>query len=466
MKQFLLNNNKAVFLGAFIFLALFLFTGAKAQPGTLDPSFGIGGKVINQLFGRIRCTALQKDGKILAAGLAYEETIIIVRYNSDGTLDLSFGTNGKVLTDLVPRFHLYYSQATALAIQSDGKILITGYGFRNSGLYGDYDVLLARYNTDGNLDASFGKSGIVINDFGDEDEQANAIALQPGGKILIGGISNNDQLLVRYNTNGSIDSSFAGKGWLTTDFFGFDYVNSFAMQPNGKIIAAGTSGFGEQFFLLVRYNRNGSIDSSFGYNGKVATDFGHGGDQLASIVLQPDGKIVGTGKTGGATGLEGKIAVIRYLSTGSIDSSFGTNGKVKTKPGSKFSNGTTILLQPNGKIIVSGGNYSLINTRDWDFAIVRYNNDGSVDKDFGNKGVQITDLGGLDYATTALLQPDGKILSAGAFGNYGFALVRYNGESPANPVFAKIKPQPYRKDFTLHYFQDLKNSEQIITSRR
>ncbi|MEP7317232.1 MAG: T9SS type A sorting domain-containing protein [Panacibacter sp.] len=462
MKQMKQNTTTGKLLSCIIIPALFFFTAIKAQPGTIDSSFGINGKVINELFGRVRCTALQKDGKILAAGLAYEETIILMRYNIDGTLDNTFGVSGKVLTDLVPKYHIYYSQAMALAVQKDGKIVITGHGYRDVGLYGDYDILIARYNPDGSLDESFGKSGIVISDFGDPDEQANTIALQPNGKIVVGGTSNNDQLLARYNINGGLDSTFAGKGWLTTDYFGFDYVNSIALQPNGKIVAGGTSGVGDQFFLLIRYNRNGTIDSSFGSYGKVATDFGYGGDQLSSMALQPDDKIIGTGKTGGAPGLEGKIAVIRYLTNGNLDSSFGTNGKVKTEVASKFSNGAKILLQPNAKIVVVGGVYNLMSSYDWDFALLRYNKDGSVNKPFGNHGLQTTHIVGWDYATSALLQPDGKIVAAGLFGDYGSVLVRYNGKDPVN---VRINQWSYHKGFTLDSFPGLKNAGNIAVER-
>ena len=432
---------------AIFFLTLILPRVIQAQPGTLDSSFGVNGKVVNQMYGEAYCTALQKDGKILAAGLAYEEAIIIVRYNADGSLDNTFGVAGKVLTDIYAEWNIFYTQALAMAVQGDGKIVITGYGIRDVGMYGDYDIILARYNTDGTLDAGFGNNGIVINDFYGTDEYAAALAIQPDGKIVIGGTSS-ALLIARYNTDGSPDLTFGGTGWIKK--YNTGGVASIALQPDGKIVAAGTSTSGGDRFVVSRIDADGKVDSTFGSNGSVFTDFGPGGDQLNSIALQPDGKIVGVGKTGGAVGQDGSFALIRYLSNGSIDTSFGIAGKVITEIPGRFSEAHKILLA-NGKIYVAGSAF--------DFAIAHYNKDGSLNDHFGNAGTQITDMGGGDRGYDALLQPDGKIIVIGTSYDTptenNFAIVRYNGEHQTDPQFAKIKKWLHKHGFTWDDFPHL-----------
>ncbi|MEP7319504.1 MAG: Calx-beta domain-containing protein [Panacibacter sp.] len=404
-----------------------------AQSGTLDSSFGGNGKSVSQLFGTPYCVAEQQDGKIIVAGRAYEGVIIVTRYNQNGTFDSSFGTNGKVLTDLFPNFNLIYSQALAMILQPDGKIVITGYGIFDDGLYGNYNVILARYDVNGVLDPSFGNNGILVSDFGDNNEFAASIALQTDGKIVIGGQSG-ALLIARYNSDGSPDITFGSLGWIKKYNGGF--ANSILIQPDGKIVTGGSSIAGDDKFWLYRIKTDGKSDSTFGLNGRVFTDFGVGGDQLNSIVLQPDGKIIGAGKTGGAIGGTGHIALIRYFSNGNLDSSFGNQGKVTTVIGTKFSNAAKVLLQPDMQIIVAGANYDFYGT-DWDFAVVKYNNDGTLDSHFGEQGIQVTDMGGIDYGYNAALQYDGKILVVGSSGNYGFAIARYKNEIPITISFKK-----------------------------
>ena len=325
MKQILQNTSIAKFLSFTIIAILILSGELQAQPGTLDSSFGTNGKVVTTMSGYAFCTALQEDGKIIVAGLAKpEEVLILARYNIDGNLDSSFGENGKVLTDLVPGYNFNYSQAKALAFQKDGKIVVTGYGYRDIGLYSDYDILLVRYNADGSLDAGFGNNGVVINDFGDPNEFSYDVALQPDGKIVIGGLSGS-MLVARYNTDGSPDITFGDVGWKK---YNTGFANTIAIQPDAKIILGGVNS--DKYtdrFMLCRIQSDGNVDNSFGNNGTVVTDFapGSGDEQINSIVLQPDGKII----AGGSTDLEnGNIALARYQLNGLLDTSFGINGKV------------------------------------------------------------------------------------------------------------------------------------------
>jgi uncharacterized delta-60 repeat protein len=226
---------------------------ADCGPAELDPTFGGTGKVTTDFAGSddsAYSVTLQADGKIVAAGSsAPVSDFAVVRYNTDGSLDTSFGGTGKVRTDVIS-----YDVATSVAIQTDGKIVVAGYASGSN-----YDFALVRYHTDGSLDTSFGGMGKVTTDFG-SDDFASSVAIQADGKIVAtgssGGLSNNDFALVRYNSDGSLDASFGGTGKITTDFGSRaeDQARSVTIQADGKIVAAGYSGHtATHDFALVRY---------------------------------------------------------------------------------------------------------------------------------------------------------------------------------------------------------------------
>ena len=224
-----------------------------------------------------------------------------------GDLDTTFGTGGKVTTDFGGS-----PVGFSVAIQSDGKIVVAGY----SNVGGTFGFALARYNTNGSLDATFGTGGKVTTNYGGDD-RGYSLAIQSDGKIVVAGYSNAggtfDFALARYNTNGSLDTSFSAGGKVTTDFGGSDDLGrSVALQGDGKIVVAGDSNVGSTFdFALARYNTNGSLDTSFGAGGKVTTDFGGSGDGGRSVALQGDGKIVVAGNA--AVGGTADFALARYL---------------------------------------------------------------------------------------------------------------------------------------------------------
>ena len=260
--------------------------------------------------------------------------------------------------------------------------------------------------------------------------------------------------------DGSLDAGFSGDGWIRTSYKGFDQAHSIAVQPDGKIVAGGQTGTSADrtLFVLARYLPDGSADISFGNNGTVMSDVAAGGDKITSIVLQPDGKIVATGAAGNMAGYAGDIALVRYQSSGAPDSSFGENGKVITVAGTRSSVGQKVLLQDDGQIIVAGTNYNLYGDGvPADFIVARYNKDGSPNTHFGENGIQVTDFGGsADYAYDALLQPDGKIVVVGFIEVVqNPALVRYNGDPVEKPWFAKIKKWLHKHGFTWDDFPHL-----------
>lgn len=386
--------------------------------GSLDITFDGDGKVITDLGGSdvARATVVQKDGKIVAVGDSDATDFVLVRYNTDGSLDTNFGVNGVVTTVLTGSTNL----ASALGIQDDGKLVVVG--STNGG--GTYDFILQRYSTNGSLELS------IVTDFNSSLDSARAVAIQEDGKMIAAGYSNaggsNNFALARYNIDGSLDTSFNGTGKVVTDFGSDDQINAIVLQTDGKIVAAGTTSVGGFYdFALARYNTDGSLDTSFNGTGKVITDFGGTLDQAFAVALQKDGKIVAIGTTNAEESND--FALARYNIDGSLDTSFGIMGKVITD----FSSGTNdqgraVVIQKDGRIILSGStNVGGPNS----FAIVRYHTDGSLDTSFNGTGLVLTDFGGVDLALAAALQEDGKLVAVGLTlisGNTDFALARYN----------------------------------------
>ena len=404
---------------------------SAAQPGDLDASFGSGGKVTTTFnFGGARATALQRDGKIVVAGQddSYNtDPIALARYNADGSLDTSFGNGGRVTT-IVRR----YDSAHGIAIQADGRIVVAG----EACIYGPIcDFVVVRYAPNGSLDTSFDGDGIKIIDMGGAYDTANDLAIQPDGKIVIVGASGTSYTarnyafaVVRLNSDGSFDTSFDGDGKVITSLGSFSDFGAaaVALQPDGKIIAAGQSGSGNSAsadFALVRYNSDGSLDASFDGDGKVFTDLGNSYDGAADVAVQADGKIVATG------GYNSRLAVVRYNTNGSLDASFDGDGIV-TGYG-----GYCVAIQSNGKIVVAGGGGG---GHGRDFLLERLNPNGSLDTSFGggivttsfDDGSNPSSYGG---ANGIAIQPDGKIIAAGFWGEDGeyefFAIARYIGDS-------------------------------------
>jgi len=228
------------------------------------------------------------------------------------------------------------------------------------------------------------------------------------------------------HNSGSLDTSFSTDGKVTTAFgTSNDVATSVAIQSDGKIVAAGYSYNGANYdFALVRYNMDGSLDSTFGTGGKVTTAFGTGDDGAKSVAIQSDGKIVAAGYSDNGANYD--FALVRYNTDGSLDSTFGTGGKVTTAVGTGTDNAKSVAIQSDGKIVAAGYSY---NGANFDFALVRYNTDGSLDSTFGTGGKVTTAFGtSNDEAYSVAIQSDGKIVAAGSSNNganYDFALVRY-----------------------------------------
>jgi uncharacterized delta-60 repeat protein len=444
---------------AAVWVALMLLGSAqvaRAGDGKLDRSFGSGGQVqidFNQSTDIAYAIAIQSDGKLVSGGTTYvnndytHEDFAVSRQNPDGTLDTTFGVGGLVTTDFPNRAAVISS----VVVQPDGKILVAGGAFPQFTALGKFT--LVRYNPDGSLDGSFGSGGIVSSTFPGVGSYAFALALQPDGKILAagtaflefftGGNSKTDFAIARYNPDGTPDGTFGIHGQLTTDFDGFsDEIFAILVQPDGKLVAVGSAVSSGQFydFAAVRYLSNGTIDSSFGVGGKVRTDFGNNGfDQARAAALQPDGKILAAGFTIYNSGLSQPFALARYNGDGSIDSSFDGDGLLQIDFGSFSQTAYEVLLQPDGKILTAG--YPNTESSDSDFLLARCNPDGSLDPTFGHAGKVRTSFGDLNGgAYGAVLQPDGKIVAAGFNATFTansveFALARYEGPCGSSSTY-------------------------------
>jgi uncharacterized delta-60 repeat protein len=398
-------------LVAAVALSAVFAAGAQAAPGDLDPTFSGDGKQTTDFGGVDRAAAAvvrQADGKIVAVGIAGAD-FGLARYNPNGSLDTTFSGDGKQTTDFENGDAAY-----AVALQADGKIVAVGIAIRETG---DEAFALARYNPNGSLDTTFSGDGRQTTDLGRIDS-AMGVAIQANGKIVAVGSGNGNFALARYNPNGSLDASFSGDGKERTDFGGGDAANGVAIQANGKIVAVGRDGSSAgRDFALARYNPNGSLDTTFSGDGKQTTDFG-GIDRANGVALQGNGKIVAVGAG------NGNFALARYNPNGVLDTTFLGDGRQTTDffGGGDAANG--VALQANGKIVAVGRAGD-------DFALARYNLNGSLDPSFSGDGRQRTDFGGPDEARGVALQGNGKIIAAGfasggATGN-DFALARYFG---------------------------------------
>jgi len=444
------------------------------QAGSLDPNFDADGKLVTDVSSigshdGVRSVVVQPDGKILVGGYANEASggmFALVRYYPDGSLDNTFGSDGIVTTGFGPESAGCY----AIALQEDGKIVAAGtYGSET-----DHVFALARYIPNGSLDDGFGVNGKVLTDvLPEEDQYLTSMSLQSDGKIVVGGYidasfgASDDCVVLRYLPNGTLDASFSFDGKVITDLGANDRGNALAVQPDGKILLAGQGGLvlGESSSItLLRYDPDGVLDDTFGSNGVVITENGDAFSTALAMALLPDGKIVLTGDAYEDTNMV--FGVVRFNSDGTLDNSFHFDGRNTFPIGIALARSTSVCVQADGRIFLGG--YANINGN-YDFALARFNEDGSVDTNFGSNGSVTTSIGpALDYARSIAIQSDGKVLLAGITeeDNDDFALVRYRNDLDIGVVefgtisaLVEIYPSPIGEAATLAY--ELKTSETL-----
>ena len=397
---------------------------SPAWAASLDPTFGTAG-IASTAFGYYGAAAkviVQPDGRIVTAGQDAFGDFALARYTTSGALDTSFNGTGKVTTTPAGTCS---GQARALALQSDGKIVVAGTSCPNFNSIRNFT--LYRYNIDGSLDTTFGTSGKVTINFSAGSSEALAVAVQ-GSSIWVAGYAGSSFALARLTSSGALDYTFgSGSGFVTT-MVGTDtaFANSLAIQADGKPVLAGYASSSGTVFALTRYTTSGALDTTFGTGGKVLTHVAgtlSGNGALAmSVAIQGDGKIVAGGYAKSTASGYYQLAVARYTSAGALDSTFGAGtGSVLTAVGSSDAIGNDVAIDANGGIIIGGyattGSYRQL-------VLNRYNSSGNQDYSFGPV---TTTVGTANAGIQGIaLQSDGKIVVAG-YGNSPttFVVARY-----------------------------------------
>jgi uncharacterized delta-60 repeat protein len=444
-KNILVPKRKRLLVAVVAILVTSSAAVAFAAPGDLDPSFGTGGKVVTDFgynetawasapesfvpfAGKPRVTDVVVDGQLESPTA---EDFALARYFSDGGLDPDFGAAGKVVTDFYGR----RDQSVAVAVQRDGEIVAAGTSTDDVGPAGK-DFALARYQTNGSLDASFGTGGRVVTDLGGGTDDAEAMAIQRDGKIVVAGRSDAvglplEIVVVRYLSNGNLDRSFGADGSVFTPFPGLDGglgggdVGAVAIQRDGKILVGGltSSAYGGNF-MIARFLHNGRPDPSFGTGGKVVTDFGKNSHSaILALAVRRDASIVAAGDSNVAG--TNDFALAFYRPNGTLDPSIGT---VVTDFGGD--DGAQGMALEGDKIVVSG--ISAASPTDAEFALARYTASGDLDPTFGTGGKVETSFGAGTSAGDARVSVtllNEKIIAAGSIvgtpGTGDFALGAY-----------------------------------------
>jgi uncharacterized delta-60 repeat protein len=433
-----------------------------SQTVSLDTTFGTAGKTTYSFSpsgDALNAIAIQEDNKILVSSLtqySVNGNIIISRFNSDGTLDLTFGVNGIVETQLVNET----GASNLIKLQNDGKIIITGSKLNNSS-FDSFDFATMRYNTDGSIDTFFGINGIVITDIDGKGDIGSAVDVQSDNKIIVAGYSylNTNQnahvSLVRYLSNGTLDTTFGSNGKLVLSLLAsnsYDYTQCIKVLSNDNIIIGASTTALETLddyhnFGVVKILSNGTVDTAFGNNGSVITDFG--AKEFIGAVNEFNGNIIAAGYStfsGGA-----KMAIAKYTVNGTLDATFGVNGIFygNKNESTLYDAITSMKVLNSGKILCSG--YTL-NTTNADFLLIQFNVDGSVDTGFNSTGYFMTDFANTnDLAGSIDIGPDGKIVCAGLTmigANYVTGLARYELTTLANVSSIRESFSVYPNPFT------------------
>lgn len=434
-------------LGACVFLTNVMGASAASVPMKLDPTFGLNGVVLadyagvgweDEPFHLIQ----QSDGKYAVPGKAHNDAtdfdFIVARFKNNGPLDKTFNGTGMKTLDIMGG----YDEALGLVQQPDGKLVAAGFATDpNTGLE---DMALVRLNTDGSVDTSFGNNGIVITDFAGGNDRALGLVIQSDDKLVAGGYTESattdlDFALARYNTNGTLDATYGVGGRVSTDFFGSaDAIQRLAIQPDDKVVGVGvtlSTATNSADFAIGRYNTNGTLDTTFaasGAPGIAATDFLGGTDSALTVFIQPDGKILAGGLAFNPVTGDYDAALAKYNANGTIDNTFATYGAPGLLTMDYFGQRDQFLalaVQPDGKIIAAG--HARHPIRSYDFALGRFTKDGNPDASFGIGGRLTTDFfGGPDGLHGMVLEETGTVTVAGDVLNPltagdDFALARY-----------------------------------------
>ncbi len=421
----------AVSLGLlFLLFTLLTGTSAIADPGDLDPTFGDSGIVILDVMDESDFATspdITSDGKIVVAGYhlgSNDWDFMVVRYKEDGSLDSTFSEDGIVITDYAG----YRNEWIDAKVQPDDRFLAVGAAYNAT----DSDIAIGRYNTDGTFDPGFADNGLLVTGVGAADDWLVGVDFQADEKIVAIGSADNgtdfDCLLIRLNSDGTLDTSFSDDGILIIDLDGkVNHGSAVEVQPDGRIVVVGRVEREEndEDIFLMRLLSDGTPDSSFSEDGLVITDIGNVPNLPWSVALQANGKIVVDGQIGPVG--EQDILVLRYNADGSLDPAFSGDGIVTLDIAGYYDGGRGVRVQEDGSLVV---NATMFDGVQYDYALVRFNCDGSLDSSFSDDGIAITDINEYDGSYYLVLQPDGKIVVTGYIWDnhdYDWVVMRYEG---------------------------------------
>lgn len=403
-----------------------------AAPSNLDPTFGNGGKVVSSpdgsqmIYGSTM--ALQSDGKIVMVGsrvvASTYSTFVVARYNADGSLDTTFGNNGWSSAT----FGADYEFAASVAIHPDGKIVVGGIIWNSGNDVPTRDFAIARFNSDGSIDTTFDSDGKITISFNDligtfYQEYLSVLKIGSDGKIVVAGHAIDSSvadrfIFARINADGSLDTTFGTDGRLAdvaNMFSNYDKIGDLIILPDGKfVVAAAFHNFMGSFRLAIKYNINGGREWTYRKPDTASSPYFD--EALNGIAVLPDGKFIVVGKR------LGKIVALRLNADGTEDNTF-------LNPAMPDGEALSVAIQSDGKIVAN-----IITATSSSFSLVRYNANGSLDTAFGNGGIIRTIVtSGVDSGRKVLIQPDGKILVGGSSTlssptRYYFTMVRYQGE--------------------------------------
>jgi uncharacterized delta-60 repeat protein len=416
---------------------LVAFAGSAAgASGDLDPSFGVGGKVRTPGLWFGNAVTIQANGRIVVGGTAADYTFAVARFTTDGRLDSGFGGDG-VVSGIFPGGSGTLDAVNSVFVQRDGKIVAVG---NFSGADRSERVALARLKPDGTLDTSFGVGGKVQATLGPRGCTLDGLSVSeaPGryGKIVVATACSDDRFVVlRYRHDGTLDRSFSGDGMAAAkvQLGVFEHVVAgVVVQPDGKIVVAGSATYYKPpqaewsgDFAVVRFTPDGTLDSTFGGDGKVSYGFKSTlcgrFSEAGDVALQPDGRIVVGGTTGCSETVGALshpvVGIMRLEPNGVPDPTFGDNGRVTTiGPIMVGQNSLSLAIQHDGRIVAGGSNPR--------FMLRRYLPGGQLDTTFGGDGLVETFAG--DGGVSAIaIQQDGRIVAVGSAGAPGFAMARY-----------------------------------------
>lgn len=443
MKLFRIWHQGTAVLAVLLVLLLFIFgmnlAVKAASPGDLDGTFGFGltGVTFTDVGinsnDEAHAVTMLADGSFLVGGSS-DDDFALVKYSDVGAVDTTFGSSGRVTTNISGT---NIDQIEDIVVLADGSVVVVG-----TSTGATDSIAVVRYSSSGVLDSGFGTSGIVQTTLGGTFAMGTAVALQTDGQIIIGGTRDDDFVVARLNSsNGSLDTTFNTVGYNTADFTGrAEEGHGIVIQESGAIVIGGFTDKGDhQDFALARFTSGGALDSSFGTSGLASADPSGGNNDLAyALAEQSTGALVLAGHSEGA---DEEVALARFTADGLLDTTFGTNGTVTTSNPGLGDFTYDLAVQPTDKLIVIGFSQAGPPTNE-DFRVARYSSDGSLDANFGGTGIVYTDFGNVlsnanhqDEAYAVIVQPDNRIIVVGltdvTSGNKNFAVARYESQNNA-----------------------------------